>query len=277
LLAGGVGAIKLQDGDQVAAFGVVAGKGALLTITAAGYAKRSPMEEFPTQGRYGQGVIAHKITDKTGPVVGAAVIARGAGPLAAVTEKGVSKPLAPRDVPEMGRNTQGKKVLSLAQGDTVRALLPLVGAGELAEEESEPSPAPRRRARAASKATTESRRTSTKAKAKASTKSAAKATSKRAQKATSKSKAKAEKKSASAKPAESKSAKAKTKKTKRDQSAAATKEKKTAQKSSRRKAEKAVDAKAQDTTSTAKEKETKRTKRRKVALVTSVPQIRQKK
>ncbi len=185
LLAGGVGGIKLQKGDQVIAFDVVNAKGTLLTVTASGYAKRSSLTEFPTQGRYGLGVIAHKTTGKTGLIVGAAVVGRGHGPLAAVTERGTVKPLAPRDAPEMGRNTQGRSVLSLAQGDVVKALMRLEGVDGIVEE---PPPKPRTRKRSAAskakaepaakaetkaKSTSRRRSTSTKAKAEASSKAKA--------------------------------------------------------------------------------------------------------
>jgi len=85
LPAGGVGGIKLEAGDRVIAFDVASDKGALLTITAAGYAKRTALAEFPTQGRFGGGVIAHKISGRTGAVVGAAVVRRGDALLAAIT------------------------------------------------------------------------------------------------------------------------------------------------------------------------------------------------
>ncbi|MCS7221717.1 MAG: DNA gyrase subunit A [Anaerolineae bacterium] len=128
LLASGVGAIKLGEGDRVVAFNRVNEKASLVTLTEAGYAKRTPLAEFPVQGRFGVGVVAHKVTVKTGPMIGAAVVQRSDALLVVLTERGMVKPLAAREVPEMGRATQGKDVLALSRGDRVKALVELVGA-----------------------------------------------------------------------------------------------------------------------------------------------------
>lgn len=125
LLAGGVGAIKLETGDYVVAFDRVDEQASLITLTEAGHAKRTPLAEFPVQGRFGVGVAAHKVTAKTGPVAGAAVVPRGDALLIAFTERGMVKPLATREVPEMGRSAQGKEVLALSRGDRVKALVQL--------------------------------------------------------------------------------------------------------------------------------------------------------
>ncbi|GAB4562249.1 MAG: DNA gyrase subunit A [Anaerolineae bacterium] len=139
LLAGGVGAIKLKDGDAVVAAEIVDEKAALLTVTQQGYAKRTVWSEFPTQGRYGAGVIAHKISAKTGPVVGAVTVGRGAAPLAVITDKGTVKALTGRDAPEAGRNTQGKAVISLARGDAIALVVPLTAIEDAVSEASGPN------------------------------------------------------------------------------------------------------------------------------------------
>ncbi len=136
LLAGGVGAIKLEEGDRVVAFGRVNEKASLVTLTEAGYAKRTPLAEFPVQGRYGVGVVAHKVTARTGPVAGAAVVGRSDVLLAVLTGRGVVKPLAIREVPEMGRSAQGKDVLALSQGELVKTLVELMEGDQVAAGES---------------------------------------------------------------------------------------------------------------------------------------------
>jgi DNA gyrase subunit A len=146
LPAGGVGAIKLEETDHVVAFEQVDEKASLITFTEAGYAKRTPLAEFPVQGRFGIGVVAHKVTAKTGPVMGAIVVGRGDTPFAVLTERGAAKSLAVREVPEMGRNAQGKDLLSLSQDDRVRALVELVEARLTTMEE--PSAAATRQASA---------------------------------------------------------------------------------------------------------------------------------
>jgi len=75
--ARGVAGIKLND-DTLVAGGVMAGEaGALVVLSANGFLKRVPLEEFPVQGRGGQGVVGLRVTAATGPVVGAAYAATG--------------------------------------------------------------------------------------------------------------------------------------------------------------------------------------------------------
>ncbi|NLA80814.1 MAG: hypothetical protein GX853_08760 [Chloroflexi bacterium] len=61
LVAAGVNAIKLKDNDYVVGASVIEDKDEVAFITRLGLAKRVVADEFPTQGRYGQGVIAWKL------------------------------------------------------------------------------------------------------------------------------------------------------------------------------------------------------------------------
>jgi DNA gyrase subunit A len=75
--ARGVAGIKLSD-DTLVAGGVMAGEaGALVMLSANGFLKRVPLDEFPVQGRGGQGVVGLRVTAATGPMVGAAYAAAG--------------------------------------------------------------------------------------------------------------------------------------------------------------------------------------------------------
>src|SRR5690606_38367505 len=69
----GVIGIRLRKDDQVVSLAVIqeADKATteLLSLTEAGLGKRTLLEEFPLQGRGGQGVIGHRLTDKTGNMV----------------------------------------------------------------------------------------------------------------------------------------------------------------------------------------------------------------
>ncbi|MDO9066743.1 MAG: DNA gyrase C-terminal beta-propeller domain-containing protein, partial [Chloroflexota bacterium] len=100
--AGGVAGVRLAGkGDSVAGFDVAQANGHLLVVTERGQAKRTPMAEFPVQGRGGGGVAFVKVTPKTGRVVSARQVAPGdemaigtsegqllRGPAEAVAEKG---------------------------------------------------------------------------------------------------------------------------------------------------------------------------------------------
>jgi DNA gyrase/topoisomerase IV subunit A len=72
--AAGVRGIKLPEGHEVIAVSIVQ-DGLVLTATENGYGKRTSIEDFPVQGRGGQGVIAIQTTARNGRTVGAVLVA----------------------------------------------------------------------------------------------------------------------------------------------------------------------------------------------------------
>ncbi len=112
--AAGVRGIKLADGHEVIALSVL-GEGLVLTATENGYGKRTPVEEFPVQGRGGQGVIAIQTTERNGRTVGA-IQASEEDEVMLIASNGtlVRTPVA--DISVMGRNTQGVRLIRVGQG-----------------------------------------------------------------------------------------------------------------------------------------------------------------
>jgi DNA gyrase subunit A len=99
---------------------LVDGAGELLTATAEGYVKRSLLSEYSAQGRNGGGIVAHKVSERTGPLVAACVLPAGA--LARdwaifVTARGTAKPLQLTELPQMGRAGVGRPVVTTAEKD----------------------------------------------------------------------------------------------------------------------------------------------------------------
>ncbi|WP_298980668.1 DNA gyrase subunit A [Caldilinea sp.] len=142
LPAGGVGGMKLKPTDRIVYAGVVNPAGELLTMTRAGFAKRSPLADYSAQGRNGGGIVAHKVTDKTGEVAAALVLPpQSEGDwLVFVTARGVAKPMLTVEVPAMGRSVQGKAVVELSSQDAIAAAWRIEGVkGEKSEEEKEGS------------------------------------------------------------------------------------------------------------------------------------------
>ncbi|MCS6825823.1 MAG: hypothetical protein NZ553_04330, partial [Caldilinea sp.] len=140
LPAGGVGGMKLRPKDRIVYAGVVDPAGELLTVTRAGFAKRSPLADYSAQGRNGGGVVTHKVTDKTGEVAAALVLPPRSESdwLVFVTARGVAKPMLTAEVPAMGRGVQGKAVVELSSQDVVAAVWRIEGVkGEKSEEEKE--------------------------------------------------------------------------------------------------------------------------------------------
>ena len=120
--ARGVAGINLKRGDEVIAALPVASEGELLTVTAAGFAKRTRMSDFSPQGRGGGGIIAHKISERSGDLVGAAMLTPEHAFATFVTQKGVAKPVGLDEIPSGGRSTQGAQVVDLARSDAVAAV-----------------------------------------------------------------------------------------------------------------------------------------------------------
>jgi DNA gyrase subunit A len=114
--AAGVRGLKITaTEDEVIALNIV-GEGAIVLATENGYGKVTPLDEFPVQGRGGQGVIAIRTSERNGAVVGALQVAPD-DELMLITLAGtlVRTPVA--DISVMGRNTQGVRLIRLDEED----------------------------------------------------------------------------------------------------------------------------------------------------------------
>ena len=114
--AAGVRGLKLAgETDEVIALSII-GAGPIVTATANGYGKLTPLEEHPVQGRGGQGVICIQTSERNGKVVGALQVAPD-DELMLITSAGtlVRTPIA--DISTMGRNTQGVRLIRLDEND----------------------------------------------------------------------------------------------------------------------------------------------------------------
>ncbi len=114
----GVKGMSLRKGDAVIGMVVVRRDATLCTVTAHGYAKRTPLGEYPVQKRGGLGTITLDVTDKTGPLVTAKELLPG-DELMVITASGRPVRITADDVPEQGRATQGKRVLKGEDDDPV--------------------------------------------------------------------------------------------------------------------------------------------------------------
>ncbi len=118
----GVIGMRFSEDDELLAMEVVQEGMDVLVATNGGYAKRTPIEEYPVQGRGGKGVLTAKITERRGGLVGAVVIDPD-DELFAITSNGgvIRTPVKPvrrtRD-----RNTMGVKLMDLPDGVTIVAI-----------------------------------------------------------------------------------------------------------------------------------------------------------
>jgi len=117
--AGGVNAIRLEGEDRVAGMDVVRPEHTqVLVLTRFGYGKRTPLEEYRTQGRYGNGIRTIARNEKTGPVVAVRCISEDDG-IVVLTKQGLVLRTSLAEIREAGRNTQGVRVIRIAKDDEV--------------------------------------------------------------------------------------------------------------------------------------------------------------
>ncbi|MGB5512754.1 MAG: DNA gyrase subunit A [Woeseiaceae bacterium] len=118
--AAGVRGIKLPAGDEVIAL-LTVNDGLMLTATENGYGKRTPVADFPVQGRGGQGVIAIQTTERNGKTVGALQIADD-DEIMLISSNGTLVRTAADDISIVGRNTQGVRLIRVERGQRLVGL-----------------------------------------------------------------------------------------------------------------------------------------------------------
>jgi DNA gyrase subunit A len=121
--ATGVRGIKLAAGERCVGLIVIeaangaTGAGAfVLTATGNGYGKRTPVTDYPVQGRGGQGVISIQTTERNGAVVGAIEVSEK-HELMLISDAGTLVRVPAAEVSVVGRNTQGVRLIRVADGE----------------------------------------------------------------------------------------------------------------------------------------------------------------
>ena len=102
----GVRGMKFRDGDELLAMEVVREGADLLIVTDGGYAKRTPLSEYPVKGRGIFGVRVGNLVDERGALVGALVVDSDENVMV-ITESGKLVQINASDVRATGRNTMG--------------------------------------------------------------------------------------------------------------------------------------------------------------------------
>ncbi len=123
--AAGVKGIELEKSDAVVACAIVDPQATLLVAGENGIGKRTDFEEYRVQSRGGKGIITMKTGDKTGKVVGALTV-HDADELMLITNGGQMVRIPVQGIREAGRNTQGVKLIDLAEKDRLQAIAPVI-------------------------------------------------------------------------------------------------------------------------------------------------------
>jgi DNA gyrase subunit A len=117
----GVQGMRFNADDRLLSLNVVRAGTYLLVATSGGYAKRTPIEEYPVQGRGGKGVLTIQHDRRRGSLVGAQVVDDDTE-LYAITSGGGVIRTAARQVRKAGRQTKGVRLMNLGEGDTLVAI-----------------------------------------------------------------------------------------------------------------------------------------------------------
>jgi DNA gyrase subunit A len=117
----GVIGVRLRRGDRVVSLAAVPGADSdvqLLAISERGFGKRTPVDEYPRQGRGGQGVLTLRVTAKTGELVNLWPVAGGEEAFV-LSEGGILIRTKVDSVSTYGRASQGVTIMKLGDGDRV--------------------------------------------------------------------------------------------------------------------------------------------------------------
>ncbi len=118
--AAGVRGVKLGEGQELIAL-IVIGAGNILTASENGYGKLTPLEDFPQHGRGGQGVIALQTTDRNGATVAALQVVPGQE-IMLISSTGTLVRTPVDEISVVGRNTQGVRLIRLAEGERLTGI-----------------------------------------------------------------------------------------------------------------------------------------------------------
>lgn len=123
--AGGVTGMRFKKGDELIDVNVVHSKekdAELLVISENGFGKRTNVKQYRLQRRAGVGIKTAKITSKTGKLVAAKMVYKDFEGITAISKKGQIIKLLITQVPELGRQTQGVRIMKLDDGDAVASI-----------------------------------------------------------------------------------------------------------------------------------------------------------
>ncbi len=128
--AAGVTGMRLKGKDAIVGMDVVDGKAVdkgafdLMVVMEHGYGKRTNLSEYKVQGRAGSGIKTAEVTAKTGPIVQAMLInVKDERDVIVISEKGQVIRFTSKTVPQLGRQTQGVRVMRFkAENDSVSSV-----------------------------------------------------------------------------------------------------------------------------------------------------------
>jgi DNA gyrase subunit A len=133
----GVRGIRLRANDYVIGMDIVADDTNIFVISEYGYGKRTKVSQFTAHARGGVGIRSAVVNKKTGDLVGVkALSSNDDEEVIIISQQGQTIRLGLKDIPALGRATQGVRIMRLSENDRVVSLA-LVKKADEAEEEAE--------------------------------------------------------------------------------------------------------------------------------------------
>ncbi len=121
--ARGVRGARLRPRDEIVGMDIIDDpKQKILAISANGYGKATLASNFPAHKRGGVGIKVAAVTAKTGPIVAVHTLDPLAKEVIMMSSKGQAIRVAVKEIPTLGRATQGVRIMRLAEGDTVASI-----------------------------------------------------------------------------------------------------------------------------------------------------------
>ncbi len=117
----GVKGMNIKPGERVLGMEIAPSGSELFVVTERGYGKRTPVDDYPEHHRGGQGVRTIAVTPKKGPLAGMKIVG-AEHELMLISEEGVVIRVKAGDISQLGRSTQGVKVMNVFESDRVSAI-----------------------------------------------------------------------------------------------------------------------------------------------------------
>ncbi len=117
----GVIGMRFTNGDQLLGMHVVDEGADVLVATGGGFAKRTPPDQYPVQGRGGLGVVTARIVEARGELIGALMV-HPEDEVYAITSAGGVIRTAAAEIKQSGRQTMGVRLVNLASGQSLVAI-----------------------------------------------------------------------------------------------------------------------------------------------------------
>jgi DNA gyrase subunit A len=124
--AAGVRGFNLKKGDEVISASVVSKSSVsprLFTFSSRGYGKQTDLKEYKIQNRGGSGIKTASITPKVGELVAGKVVTDDLEEVVAISKNGQVIRVALNEIPKLGRQTQGVRVMKLREGDKIASIV----------------------------------------------------------------------------------------------------------------------------------------------------------